>query len=76
MAKASELRGLTVEELQQQLEDRREDLFQLRIQNATHQLENYAQLSANRREVARIMTVLTEKVRADDDAGENKETED
>mgnify|MGYP001168694492 FL=1 len=75
MAKASELRGLTVEELQQQLEERREDLFQLRIQNATHQLENYAQLSANRREVARIMTVLTEKVRADDDAGENKETE-
>ena len=76
MAKASELRGLTVEELQQQLEERREDLFQLRIQNATHQLENYAQLSANRREVARIMTVLTEKVRADDDAGENTETED
>ena len=76
MAKASELRGLTVEELQQQLEERREDLFQLRIQNATHQLENYAQLSANRREVARIMTVLTEKVRADDDAGKNKETED
>jgi large subunit ribosomal protein L29 len=75
LAKASELRGLTVEELQQQLEERREDLFQLRIQNATHQLENYAQLSANRREVARIMTVLTEKVRADDDAGENKETE-
>ncbi len=76
MAKASELRGLTVEELQQQLEDRREDLFQLRIQNATHQLENYAQLSTNRREVARIMTVLTEKVRADDDAGEDTETED
>lgn len=76
MAKASELRGLTVEELQQQLEERREDLFQLRIQNATHQLENYAQLSSNRREVARIMTVLTEKVRADDDADETKETED
>jgi len=65
-----------VEELQQQLEERREDLFQLRIQNATHQLENYAQLSSNRREVARIMTVLTEKVRADDDADETKETED
>ncbi len=76
MAKASELRGLTVEELQQHLEERREDLFQLRIQNATHQLENYAQLSANRREVARIMTVLTEKVRADDEAGEIQETED
>ncbi len=76
MAKASELRGLTVEELQEQLEERREDLFQLQIQNATHQLENYAQLSSNRREVARIMTVLTEKVRADDDADETKETED
>jgi large subunit ribosomal protein L29 len=76
LAKASELRGLTVEELQQQLEERREDLFQLRIQNATHQLENYAQLSSNRREVARIMTVLTEKVRADDDADETKKTED
>ena len=76
MAKASELRGLTVQELQQQLEERREDLFQLRIQNATHQLENYAQLSANRREVARIMTVLTEKVRADDETGNIEETED
>lgn len=76
MAKASELRGLTVQELQQQLEERREDVFQLRIQNATHQLENYAQLSANRREVARIMTVLTEKVRADDETGKIEETED
>lgn len=76
MAKASELRELTVEELQQQLDERKEDLFQLRIQNATHQLENYAQISTNRREVARIMTVLTEKVRAADDAGDNDETED
>ena len=75
MAKAAELRAMTVEDLQQQLEERKDDLFQLRIQNATHQLENYAQLSTNRREVARIMTVLTELVRADDDVAETEESQ-
>ncbi len=75
MAKASALRAMTVEELQQELDERKEDLFQLRIQNATHQLENYAQLSTSRREIARIMTVLTEKVRAADEVGEEEETE-
>lgn len=75
MAKPGELRTMTVGELQQQLEERKEDLFQLRIQNSTHQLEDYAQLSSTRRDIARIMTVLTEMVRDDDESEDNEETE-
>ena len=75
MAKMSELRALTLEELHQRLNERKDDLFQLRVQNATHQLENYAQLSSNRREVAQIMTVLSEMVHAVDDAAVPEESQ-
>ncbi|HJN39389.1 MAG TPA: 50S ribosomal protein L29 [Chloroflexota bacterium] len=67
MAKPSELRALSADELRQQLDERKEDLFQLRIQNATHQLEDYAQLASTRRDIARIMTILTETVRTEED---------
>ena len=39
----------------------------MRIQNATHQLEDYAQLASTRRDIARIMTILTETVRTEED---------
>ncbi len=67
MAKPSELRALSADELRQQLDERKEDLFQLRIQNATHQLEDYAELVSTRRDIARIMTILTETVRTEED---------
>jgi large subunit ribosomal protein L29 len=58
MASASELRELSTEEVEQALEETKEELFNLRFQHATGQLENYRRLRQLRRDVARIMTVL------------------
>ncbi|MDP6508932.1 MAG: 50S ribosomal protein L29 [Chloroflexota bacterium] len=75
MAKPSELRAFSADELRQQLDERKEDLFQLRIQNATHQLEDYAQLASTRKDIARIMTILTETVRAEEDENDYNDDE-
>jgi large subunit ribosomal protein L29 len=61
MASASELRELSTEEVEQALEETKEELFNLRFQHATGQLENYRRLHQLRRDVARIMTVLRER---------------
>ena len=75
MAKPNELRAFSADELRQQLDERKEDLFQLRIQNATHQLEDYAQLASTRKDIARIMTILTETVRAEEDENDYNDDE-
>jgi|TARA_Y100000031_G_C8017828_1_gene291086 large subunit ribosomal protein L29 len=75
LAKPSELRAFSADELRQQLDERKEDLFQLRIQNATHQLEDYAQLASTRKDIARIMTILTETVRAEEDENDYNDDE-
>ena len=56
--KASELQDLPIDELQQRLVDTKEELFNLRFQNATGQLDNYSRLGELKRDVARIKTVL------------------
>jgi large subunit ribosomal protein L29 len=61
MASTSELRELSTEEVEQSLEETKEELFNLRFQHATGQLENYRRLRQLRRDVARIMTVLRER---------------
>ena len=61
MASASELRELSSEEIEQALAETGEELFNLRFQHATGQLENYRRLRQLRREVARIKTVLRER---------------
>jgi large subunit ribosomal protein L29 len=61
MASTSELRELSTEEVEQALEETKEELFNLRFQHATGQLENYRRLRQLRRDVARIMTVLRER---------------
>ena len=58
--KASELRELTAEELQQKLKDLKEELFNLRFQLAINQLENPMRISAVKKDIARIKTVLRE----------------
>lgn len=60
--KASEFRELTRDELQQKVQDQRGQLFNARVKHATGQLENTAQLSTLRREVARLETVLAERL--------------
>ena len=58
MAKASELRDLPVDELEQKLSETKEELFNLRFQNATGQLDNYKRLNVLKKDVARIKTLL------------------
>ena len=60
--KAADLRELTPEELQAKLKELEEELFNLRFQLASQQLENTARLKESRRDIARIQTVLREKV--------------
>ena len=61
MIRASELRGMTDDELAHQLSERRQELFNLRFQSVTGALENSARLKLAKREIARILTVVTER---------------
>ncbi|HWL38064.1 MAG TPA: 50S ribosomal protein L29 [Frankiaceae bacterium] len=61
MADASELRGLSDDELVTRLRESKEELFNLRFQNATGQLDNNRRLQTVRREIARIYTVMRER---------------
>ena len=63
-ADLEELKSLTVADLQSQLVDAKKELFNLRFQNATNQLDNTARIKEVRRNIARIQTVITEKARA------------
>jgi large subunit ribosomal protein L29 len=59
--KATEARELDIEELEERLVATRRELFNLRFQHATGQLENTGQLKEVRRNIARLLTVLTQK---------------
>ena len=59
--KASEIRSLSVDELQSKLVDLKKDRFMLRMQHATNHLDNPTKISAVRRDIARVKTVLSEK---------------
>ena len=58
---AAELRALDAEALEEKLKEAKEELFNLRFQNATGQLDNTARLKTVRREIARIYTVIRER---------------
>ena len=58
---AAELRNLGKDELMAKLGDAKEELFNLRFQAATGQLESHGRLRAVRKDIARIYTVLTER---------------
>jgi large subunit ribosomal protein L29 len=58
---AAELRNLDRDELMEKLGSAKEELFNLRFQAATGQLESHGRLRAVRKEIARIYTVLTER---------------
>jgi large subunit ribosomal protein L29 len=59
--KAAEARELDVDELEQRVAETRRELFNLRFQHATGQLENTGQLKEVRRNIARLLTVLNHK---------------
>ena len=58
---AADLRGATEEELDIKLADAKTELFNLRFQHATGQLESHGRLHAVRKEIARIYTVKRER---------------
>ncbi|MEW6474553.1 MAG: 50S ribosomal protein L29 [Actinomycetota bacterium] len=61
MAKAAELRDADESELETRLAEAKQELFNLRFQIVTGQLDNSARLRTVRRDIARILTVLREK---------------
>ena len=58
--KASEIRDLSVEEMETKLKDRKAELFNLRFQLAINQLDNPMRISAVKTDIARVQTVLRE----------------
>ena len=67
--KASKLRELSDDELVGHLKDTRKELFNLRFQHATGQLDNPLKLNATRREIARLITMQAERERVRKAAG-------
>lgn len=61
ISKGQELRKLKAEELDKKLVEAKEELFNLRFQSATGQLESHGRLSTVRKEIARIYTVMRER---------------
>ena len=59
----AEVRELDVEELKRRVSETRRELFNLRFQHATGQLENTGQLKEVRKNIARLLTVLNQKQR-------------
>ncbi len=59
--KASDLRAMTDEELEEKLGESRQELFRIRFQSATGGLESSARLRKTRREIARILTIKNER---------------
>lgn len=59
--KVEELRNLKTEELNQQVKDLKEQLFTMRFQKASGQLENPSSIKNVRKSIARILTVIKER---------------
>ena len=56
-----EVRGESVEKLQEKLQELKKDLFMLRMQHATNQLDNPMKIAAVKKDIARIKTIIREK---------------
>jgi large subunit ribosomal protein L29 len=59
--KVSKYRGMSTEDLQKELRDSREELMNLRFQQATGELTDYNRLSQTHKQVARLLTLLRER---------------
>jgi large subunit ribosomal protein L29 len=59
--KANEVRSLTTEELNEKLASLKKDLFFLRMQHATNQLDNPLKIAEVKKSIARVKTVIREK---------------
>lgn len=61
--KPSDLRAMTVEELREKEKELRKELFNLRFRLATGELENPMRIRSVRKDIARVLTVITEKTK-------------
>ncbi len=61
--KASMIREMSEKELQNKLIDLKSELFNLRFQHATGQLENPLKIKSVKRDIARVNTILSEKIK-------------
>ena len=59
--KANEVRELSTEELVKRLDSLKKDLFMLRMQHATNQLDNPVKISEVKKDIARVKTIIREK---------------
>ena len=59
--KASEVRAMSVAQLNEKLDALKKDLFFLRMQHATNQLDNPQKLGETKRDIARVKTMIREK---------------
>ena len=59
--KASDVRKMSAAELETKLGELKKDLFQLRLQNATNQLENPLRIAQVKRDIARVKTIIREQ---------------
>ena len=60
MMKANEIRKMSAAELETKLVELKKDLFMLRMQHATNQLDNPLQIAAVKKDIARIKTIIRE----------------
>ncbi len=61
MMKATEVRKMSAEDLEAKLAELKKDLFFLRMQHATNQLDNPIKINAVKKDIARIKTIIREK---------------
>ena len=61
MMKANEIRNMTTSELEGKLVELKKDLFFLRMQHATNQLDNPGKIAVVQKDIARIKTIIREK---------------
>jgi len=59
--KATEVRQMSVQELNAKLVELKRDLFYLRMQHATNQLDNPSKIKEVKRDIARVQTIMREK---------------
>lgn len=66
----SEIREMSIEDIELEIEDTREELMRLRFQQTTGELTDHNQMRTTRRKIARLLTVLNERKLADEKEGE------
>ena len=59
--KTTEIKNLSVQELEKKLKELKEELFNLRFQHAINQLENPHKIADTKKDIARVMTIISEK---------------